>query len=190
MWDGLAVTCIVGVQAGDAVVMGGDSAAVGGYVRTHRADPKVFDNGGYLVGFTSSFRMGQILRFADLPDPELRTGDRLDQFMMTVFVDAVRSSLADAGYATKDKDREAGGTFLVGVHGRLYRVGDDYQVGWSRDGYEAVGAGWELAYGALFATRRSTSPEARARRALEAAAHHSTVVHPPFTILSRTWVTG
>lgn len=177
------MTCIVGIETASGVVIGGDSAGLAGWVKTHRADPKVFRNDAYLIGFTTSFRMGQLIRYADLPKPLDRVGDDLDRFMSTEFVDAVRKAFKDGGYAKKDSDREEGGAFLVGVSGRLYKVESDYQVAWSTDGYDAVGCGAETAYGALHATRRA-GPESRVRRALEAAAHHSGGVAGPFTILT------
>jgi len=177
------VTCIVGVQTDRGVTIGGDSAGLSGWVRTHRADPKVFKTDSYLIGFTTSFRMGQVIRYADLPKPLDRTGDDLERFLSTEFVDAIRKALKDAGWAKKDSEREDAGTFLLGVNGRLFKICDDYQVGWSSDDYEACGSGWEIAYGALHVTR-GLKPKTRVRRALEAAAYHSGGVHPPFTILT------
>ena len=57
------MTCIVGLIDGRRVWMGGDSAGVSGLDITVRADAKVFRNGDFLIGFTSSFRMGQLLAF-------------------------------------------------------------------------------------------------------------------------------
>lgn len=176
------MTVIVGVETRDGVVIGGDSAGVSGYLLTSRADPKVFINGPYLIGYTTSFRMGQLLHYADLPKPLDRSGEDLDRFIATEFVDSVRELLKTGGWAQKESDREAGGTFLVGVSGRLYRVDSDYQVGWSLDGYAACGCGEEIALGVLHALRRA-KPGARVQRALEAAAHHSTGVAAPFVIL-------
>lgn len=176
------MTCIVGLQTDTGVIIGGDSSGSSGYLQFHRGDPKVFHNGPYLIGYTSSFRMGQLLRYADLPDPE--HADGLDRFMVTEFIARVRTVLKDGGYATKTNDREEGGQFLVAVRGQLYNVDNDYHVGWSRDGYSAVGCGRELAMGALHATRNA-KPDTRVRRALEAAAHHNTDVHGPFTILTQ-----
>jgi len=176
------MTCIVGVQTPTGVIIGGDSGGLSGYVLMHRADPKVFINGDYLIGFTSSFRMGQLLRYADLPKVLDRKGDDLDRFMTTEFVDAVRKVLKDGGFAKKDSEQEEGGVFLIGVSGRLFRLESDYQIGWSTDGYEACGSGQHVAFGALHATRRS-APMRRVQRALEAAEHHNAGVHGPFTIL-------
>lgn len=176
------MTCIVGVQTPIGVIIGGDSGGLAGYVLMHRADPKVFTNNDYLIGFTSSFRMGQLLRYADLPKPLERQGEDLDRFMTTEFVDAVRKVLKDGGFAKKDSEQEAGGVFLIGVSGRLFRLESDYQIGWTTDGYDACGSGQEVAFGVLHATRRA-DPKRRVRRALEAAEHHNGGVHGPFTIL-------
>jgi hypothetical protein len=168
------VTCIVGIQAPEGVLLGGDSAGLSGWVRTHRADPKVFCNGPFVIGFTTSFRFGQLLRFADLPKPLGLGGEGLDRFMVVEFVDAVRKVLKDGGWSKKEYEREEAGTFLVGVNGVLFKVADDYQVGRSLDGYDAAGCGWELALGALHATAgMGLEPSARVGLALGAAAHHS-----------------
>ena len=58
------MTCIVGIleENGD-IYMGGDSAGASGNTLKIRADEKVFINENYIMGFTSSFRMGQLLRY-------------------------------------------------------------------------------------------------------------------------------
>lgn len=178
------MTCIVGIQTPAGVLLGGDSAGMSGWVRQHRADPKVFEHGAYVIGFPTSFRMGQLIRYADLPKPLDRDGEDLDRFMATEFVDAVRQALKDGGWAKKEHEREDGGTFLVGVNGHLYRIDDDYQTGRTLDGYDAAGCGWEVAYGALHATAgMELEPIERVGRALQAAAHHNGGVHPPFNVV-------
>jgi ATP-dependent protease HslVU (ClpYQ) peptidase subunit len=177
------MTCIVGVETDSGVWIGGDSAAVSGWITVSTREPKVFANGDYLIGFTTSFRMGQLLRFADLPKPLDRSGEDLLRFMCTEFVDAVRTLFKDGGFAQKDSEQEKGGTFLVGVNGTLLTVDSNYMIGRNQEGYAACGSGWEVALGALHATLR-LSPERRVRKALEAAAHHSGGVRAPFTILS------
>jgi len=172
------MTAIVGVVHDGVVHIGGDSAGVGEWTITIRADAKVFVNGPYVMGFTGSFRMGQLLRYA--LEPPIPSGD-LDAFMTTTFIDAVRECLRTGGWMSKENEREDGGTFLVGVSGRLFRIGSDFQVGESADGYDAVGSGEELALGALHATARSRmSPRKRIEVALSAAEHFSGAVCRPF----------
>lgn len=149
---------------------------------TIRADAKVFTLEPYIFGFTTSYRMGQLIRYSlDVPVPH---GD-LDKFMATTFVDAVRDCLKAGGWAKKEDEREEGGTFLVGVNGRLFVIEDDYQVGASADGYAAVGCGGEIALGALFATADADmAPERRVMLALQAAERFSAGVRGPFLCLS------
>jgi ATP-dependent protease HslVU (ClpYQ) peptidase subunit len=174
------MTCIAGLVEGDKVWIGGDSAGVGGWDLTVRADRKVFRNGDMLFGFTSSFRMGQLLRYAltvPLRDPKVD----VDRYMATSFIDAVRDCLKSHGWAEKVSDQEKGGTFLVGYAGRLFTIGSDYQVGESVDGYAACGCGESYAIGALFATPHLKGRK-RVEMALAAAERNSAGVRGPFHI--------
>ena len=175
------MTAIVGLAQGGKVYIGGDSAGVSGLSLTVRADAKVFRKDRYVFGFTTSFRMGQLLRYSlTLPKP----AGELDAFMATVFVDALRECLKNGGWARKENEREEGGTFLVGVKGRLYAVYDDYQVAKAADGFAAVGCGDEIALGALYATAGTgLGPRKRVVRALAAAERFSAGVRGPFVCL-------
>ena len=186
------MTCIVGIVHDGEVIIGGDSAGSDGHMVIQRADSKVFTVGPYVLGFTSSFRMGQLLRYRlDVEAPD--TWD-VDRYMATTFVDAVRECLKAGGWArTTDSDpddkepggSEAGGTFLVGIHGHLYQIEDDYQVGIASDGYDACGSGYMVALGSLYATA-GRDPHERVRLALEAAAHVTPFVRAPFaTVVTR-----
>lgn len=174
------MTCIVGLIDDKSVWIGGDSAGVAGYLSQPRLDRKVFRNGPFVMGFTSSFRMGQLLRFR-LKPPERPTEQDVFEFMATGFVDAVRECLKAGGYASKENEVERGGCFLVAYAGRLFEIDSDYQVGELTDGFAAVGCGAEIALGALHATRGTPAKE-RVVRALRAAAHFSAGVRPPFVI--------
>lgn len=181
------MTAIVGITDGNTVIIAGDSAGVGGDITQPRLDAKVFTNGPYAIGYTTSFRMGQILRYAFKAPVPPEDEEGLHAFMVVDFINAVRQGLKDGGWARKSDDQEEGGCFLVGVRGRLFQVGDDYQVGELADGYSAVGCGAEMALGALHATGNAgMSLEARAIAALEAAAHFSTGVRPPFSVVVTT----
>ncbi|MEE1792798.1 hypothetical protein PUR28_18880 [Streptomyces sp. BE308] len=176
------MTVIVGLVHKNRVHLGADSAGVAGLQLTVRRDPKVFRNGPYAMGFTTSFRMGQLLQHAFQPPHP--TGD-LHRFMVTTWTDALRTCLKDGGYARKDSEQEQAGTFLVGIHGRLYSIWDDYQVAEHADDYAAVGCGDELALGALHATvGLDLAPRARLTAALAAADHHSAGVTGPYTYAS------
>lgn len=176
------MTCIVGIAEGGNVWIGGDSAGVAGYALTRRKDVKVFRNGPFIMGFTSSFRMGQLLSHA-FNAPKRHADTDVYAFMVTDFIDAVRSCLKAGGYAEKHNDAEHGGTFLVGYAGRLFFVGDDYQVGEAINGYDACGCGRDIAWGALHATVGG-DPAVRVRMALEAAEEFSAGVCGPFNVMA------
>ncbi|MFD4258203.1 hypothetical protein ACFWR9_11370 [Streptomyces sp. NPDC058534] len=177
------MTAIVGLVHEGTVFIGGDSAGVSGYSLTVRADQKVFTTGPYVMGFTTSFRMGQLLRYAFAPPAP--DGEQLEKFMATTFIDAVRETLKAGGWLRKDSEQEEGGTFLVGVAGRLFIVRDDFQVGEAADGYAAVGCGEEIAVGALYATAKlDMDPAVRVVCALSAAERFSAGVRRPFTLVS------
>ncbi len=178
------MTCIVGLVEDGKVYIGGDSAGVGGLCLTVRADPKVFKVGEALIGYTSSFRMGQILRYK-LKLPKVN-GDDLYRYMVTDFVDEVRTVLKENGYSTVKDNVEIGGTFLVGLRGRLFNVCSDYQVGENRLPFDAVGCGQDPALGSLFSTQQvDMTPKQRIRLALESAEAFSAGVRGPFVIIGR-----
>ena len=177
------MTCVVGLEHEGRVWIGGDSAGVAGTSITLRSDTKVWAAGGWAFGFTTSFRMGQILRYS-LRLPDVDTWD-LDAFMATRFIDEVRGALSRGGWVHTEQGRESGGTFLVGTAGRLYQVDSDFQIGRSLDGYDAVGCGQDLALGSLYtSTGLYQEPEVLITVALEAAAHHYSAVARPFTVVS------
>lgn len=177
------MTCIVGLVHQGKVFIGADS--LGGIIETtsvtSRLDRKVFRNGEFLMGFTSSFRMGQVLRYAFTPPPRDPKTD-LEAYMVTSFVDGIRTAFKTAGFARKDHEEESGGTFLVGHAGRLFKIEGDYQVGESRDGFDACGCGEDFALGAMEVLKGE--PRARIKRALAVAEKRSGFVRGPFIVES------
>lgn len=179
------MTCIVGLVHKGSVYIGGDSAAVwgGSLGIVVRNDRKVFRNGEFVMGFTSSFRMGQLLAFNFSP-PKPRQDVDLFAYMVTDFIDTARNAMKAGGYArVKDTTSEEGGTFLVGFRGRLFQISDDFQVGESTHGFDAVGCGNHIALGSLFSTVSSKiNPHERVTLALCAAEAFSAGVRSPFHI--------
>jgi len=142
------MTCIVGLIKNGNVYMGGDSAGTSGLDTELRKDPKVFKNGDFLIGYTSSFRMGQLLRFKFTP-PSIAEDIDIYTYMCTSFVDEVRKIFKEGGFSKNKESVETGGRFLVGYKGRLFQIDDDFQVGESFNSFNAVGCGDRYAKGAL-----------------------------------------
>jgi ATP-dependent protease HslVU (ClpYQ) peptidase subunit len=175
-----AMTCIVGISDGRNVWIGGDSAGSSGWDQRIRSDAKVFTNGPMVFGFTTSFRMGQLLRYKLAVPRQFDDGDMA--YLCGPFIDAVRSTLKDGGFATLKDGAEAGGSFLVGYRGALYGVHSDYQIASYADNYAAVGCGDSYALGSLHGS--TGTPTKRINAALDAAAYFSAGVAGPYTILS------
>ena len=177
------MTAIAGITDGTTVWLGGDSAGVSGTSLSVRADPKVFASGLYVMGFTTSFRMGQLLRYAFTPPPPV-PGRDLHEHMCTAFIGALRECLKAGGWATRKDDQESGGNFLAGVAGRLFEIFSDYSVAEREGFYTATGCGEDVVMGALHATEGlGMDPDLRLRAALAAAACHSMGVCGPFVVV-------
>lgn len=173
------MTCIVALRSGGKVFMGCDSAGVGGLSLQIRVDPKIYRVGPVLIGFTSSFRMGQLLGYSlKVPDHDPRMA--LEKYMATDFVNAVRTCLKEGGFARKKEEEESGGIFLVAIEGRLFEIESDYQVGERVEPFAACGCGVDLALGSLFTTDESIEPKRRLELALLAAEAFSAGVRKPF----------
>lgn len=175
------MTCIVALKHEGIVYMGCDSAGVGGYSRANRVDPKIYRVGEMLIGFTTSFRMGQLLGYS-LTLPRHHADVPVENYMATLFINAVRECLKAGGFAKKENETEQGGTFLAAYRGRIFEIESDYQVGEREEPYTAVGCGFDLALGSLYTSGHWAAPRDRIRAALEAAAAFSAGVHPPFRI--------
>ncbi len=179
-------TCIVGVVHSGKVFIGGDSAGVSRLDTVTRADTKVFlkEDGPekMIMGYTSSFRMGQLLRFS-LSIPERSKNMDVYEYMVTKFIDAIRECFKDGGFAQKKDEAESGGTFLVGYEGRLFAIYNDYQVGENAYSYNACGCGEDYAMSSLYSTEKLIKdPEKRIRIAMSAAEEFSGGVKSPFII--------
>jgi len=177
------MTCIVGLVDDGRVYIGADSASGQENSWTVRATklPKVFRIGEFIIGYTDSFRMGQLLQYHLDVRPQNEESDM--EYMVKVFAEAARETLKKYGFARVENNEETGGTFLVGYRKHLYTIDADFQVNEMADDMDACGCGAEYALGALRAVRKKT-PVERILLALDVAAHFSGGVKPPFRVES------
>lgn len=180
------MTCILGLEYKGRVYIGADSAGVSGMDLQVRADPKVFTVGELLIGITSSFRMGNLLRFKFKPDPKRESMDDFE-YLSTTCVDHMRAVFRSGGFLKREEEREEGGQMLIAYKSRLYYVDSDFQVGRNLDPISAVGCGAHVALGALaaFLTLDSMNPEQMVHSALKVSERWSAGVRAPFLILSQ-----
>lgn len=176
------MTCIVALKVDGGVLMGADSAGVSGWGLNVRKDPKIYEVGEFIFGFTSSFRMGQILGYKFNP-PSHKENMTNFEYMVSLFVDELRTCLKEHGYSRNNNGEDQGGTFLVGYRGDIFCLQDDYQVAEIAHPYHAVGCGQDIALGSLWSTEYvEISDTERVEMALQAAETFSAGVRGPFII--------
>lgn len=134
-----------------------------------------------VFGFTSSFRMGQILRYSFFAPPRIEKISDM-QYLVGNFIPSLIRTYSDHGFLSKSNDRNVGGVFLLGYRGELYKIEADFQVGIPVLDYDTCGCGDDLAKGCLFATE-GKDPKIRIEKALDAASMHSAGVAPPYKIV-------
>lgn len=178
------MTCVVGMVHKGKMILGADSAGVTSNFHLEiRRDSKVhaLAGGRVLMGFSGSFRGGQILAHR-LSVPRMRGDGDAYRYMAIEFVDAMRQCFKDHGYATISNAVETHETHaIVATEGRLFKLYNDYQVGEYDVPYAAIGCGQEIALGALHATEGSKlGARKRLEVALSAAEQWSAGVRGPF----------
>lgn len=176
------MTCIVGFASEGKVYIGADSSAVAGWNVSSTALRKVYRVGEFLIAYAGSFRMGQIIQY-HLTVPQQQDGITDERFMVTSFVEAVRTCLKDKGYTKVENNRESGACLLVGYKGILYQIDDDFQVNHFRDGLMSVGVGSEYALGAM-AALDDLPPAKRIKKALKISSRFCGGVCGPYIVES------
>lgn len=177
------MTCIVGYVDSGKVYIGADSCGTKCDVNTIRKDKKVFKNGEFLIGFTTSFRMGQLLRYKFKP-PKIKKDEDIVKYMCTDFIDSIQKLFKDNNYGEIINGEQTGGEFLIGVRGRLFYIDPDFQVGESTKKFHSCGCGWEFALSAMYILEKtSISPENKIKLSLKSSEYFSGHVRRPFHIL-------
>lgn len=159
------MTCIVAEVVKGVVHMAGDKLGSNGYSKMLVSKSKVFIKGEFIIGYTSSFRMGQLLEYTWTP-PEKLTSQAEELYIYKTVVDSVKETLKADGYAT-DK---SGGTFLFGYKGSIYEMQDDFAI-FKAEKYTAVGCGEQEAKAVLYTldkVKSTMSIEKRLALAIEA----------------------
>lgn len=183
------MTCIVGLVDKDTVYIGADSLGSNGYSKTVRKDKKVFhlkDIERAVMGYTSSFRMGQLLMYGTglIEKIDAYENKINHEYMVTKFIPNVIKLFDNGGYGKTDNGQKKGGEFLFGYKDQLYQIESDYQVGEPIEKYAACGSGEDFALGSLHSTKKIEDPIERIRMALQAATNYSVGVAPPYYIIN------
>lgn len=144
-----------------------DSLGSNHHTKSVYRTPKIFRREEFLIGFTGSYRMGQILQYnLDLPPRKVNQSD--EDYLHADFIGAVRGAFSDNGFGDS-------GEFLLVYHGRIYTHQSDHSLLESIDPFETSGSGEDYARAALHTTT-ALSPDAlpvdHLRHAIETAARY------------------
>lgn len=93
------MTCIVGFENNGKVTIAGDSCASNGHTGGPLNYQKVFKNGDFIIGGTTSFRLLDILRYTFKP-PEQKASESDDVYMRTSFIESFRNCVKNSGIVT------------------------------------------------------------------------------------------
>lgn len=180
------MTCVVGLTEGNRVYLAADSLGSGNGVKQQYKTPKLqiltvlqvdeLQNSTIQlgIGYTTSYRMGDILRHI-LKPPKIGISEDENEYLVSKFIPELINCFDDHSY-TKSKDGvKTGGYFLVGLRGRLFLVQDDFSVLEPSSGYTSIGSGQEFALGSLYSSC-SSSAAVRVVEAVAAASCFSTTV--------------
>src|SRR6266568_4356504 len=137
------MTCIIGLLNNGNIYMGVDSIVFSDTFYQIRKDEKVFFlNDKFIISFTGSFRIGQILRYNFKPPFHPIDMDDM-HYMCTLFVDSVMDCLVEKG-AVKTESGIVGSEeleFLVGYNKQIYHIQQDFQVGINSMNFISCGCG-------------------------------------------------
>ncbi|QDJ96383.1 hypothetical protein Xoosp13_197 [Xanthomonas phage Xoo-sp13] len=136
------MTCIIAyVDKNGVGHMAGDSAgtAVSYHHRSDNVHPKIFKNGDMIIGYTSSFRMGQLLEHVFVP-PSKSEGLTDYQYMIKQVVPEIRKTFVSGNFMKEDS--KDGGSYLIIYNKKLYSIQEDFAVFERPSNFDSCGSGY------------------------------------------------
>lgn len=183
------MTSIVGYidRKNKKAYIGGDTQGSSSSIKMDRKDIKVFEKEGILFGFTTSYRMGQLIKYS-LNIPRILSKEDEHEYMVARFIPELIKLYDESKYLQKDHQGQAqGGIFIAIVNDRLFEIESDFQVNEPNYDYTSVGCGFKLCLGSLFTTykMKNMTVKEKVELALESAIEFDPYVGKRITILER-----
>lgn len=182
------MTIIVGLECDDCTYIGGDAGATDpeSLDSVIVADSKVFFKDNILFGFSSSFRVGQLLKYSIKLPCNKKMSEM--EYLVTVVADRIKNICTKKGIIGKTDDQEdfIDSNVLCAINGKLFQIESSLAIIKSKFPYAAIGSGAPYAVGALYALQDSPiPPEEKIRIALDTACMHNAACRGPYTILKQ-----
>ena len=134
------MTCILATISKGKVHMIGDMCGSNGFThKNYTKNVKVFKNGDFLVGYTTCYRMGQILEYSwETPTKSLDYSD--DVYLYKHVVNSLKTAFDTNSFGHKKGKSFSGGNFLLGWKGRILEVQDNLSI-LEHEYFASVGCG-------------------------------------------------
>jgi len=181
------MTCIVGYvdKSEDCVYIGADSLGSSSFSGIVRKDPKFFHyTKDIIVGFTSSYRMGQVIMYAENLFSDININNKeffTHKNMVTKFIPNLVKLYKDI-----DDTIDKKGTFLIATFDKLWKIYDDFQVEETVQDFNSCGSGEDFAFGSLYTSEKNEelSITDKIILSLESAENYAKGVQRPFHIVN------
>jgi ATP-dependent protease HslVU (ClpYQ) peptidase subunit len=185
------MTTIAAFQGPSWAVIGFDSRVTEGSRVITLPDNagKVFESGPYLLGAAGDMRAVNLLAHTFKPPVPAanEVGSKLDRFMSTKFVPALKACFDEAQYGEKGSQDS---TVLAVIRGKVYEIGTNYEWCHEQEGLYSMGSGSDYALGAMYAMRDGrkksiTTARHVVRKAVEIAAKLDPETGTPVRVVSQ-----
>ena len=171
------MTCIVGIADGDNVYIGGDRGISDNDTILKMSRPKVTQHGDFLIGYSGSLGVGQLMEFITYPKVT-KTMDIYNTIRMDI-VEQIKVL-----YESHSRDIEDNSTdWLIGCKGKLFHF---TSADWGVLEIDecSIGTGSPIALGSLYTSKQlEDNPMIRITYALNAAIELSPTCSLPVDIL-------
>jgi ATP-dependent protease HslVU (ClpYQ) peptidase subunit len=181
------MTCIIAKIHDKKVHMIADRMGSDGFLKeNYPLVKKIFKNGDFIIGCTTSFRMIQILQHTwEAPKKSLDISD--DKYIYKIITESIMAAFKAADFGHKKDAHYQGGNFLMGWKGRLFEVQDDMSI-LEYQNFSSVGCGEYHAYAAMETLNLTgmlqDEPEKFLATALKVAAHCTTGVSEDYDYIA------
>lgn len=172
------MTCIVACIEHGKAYIAGDKAGANGFTKNITVKPKLFKKDNIIFGYTTSFRMGQILEH-ELILPERSVNETLTHYVYTKLVKSIIKCFKDNGFGGKDDTiGDIGGNFIFIIENNIFEMQSDFSIIEHECNFCSVGSGTYHATAAMEVLMKYTKlkPQEKLKEAIRVASKFVTSV--------------
>jgi len=138
------MTCIISFERDNKIIIAGDKKASNSATGSNVKEPKIFEKKKFMIGYTSSFRMGQILKHIWTP-PSKKEDQTIDNYLYTDVINSLRQVFEVNNFGESDTT----GTFILVYKNRKFIYQSDNSLLEYEDNVISTGSGEEIAFGSV-----------------------------------------